>query len=141
MIWLGEERGFLSDWVTQQWVCTTGCRVDIASMPWLDGPVGNTQGIGRDFFTSYAEHTGLEIERDGSRGLIENFGDLAATEVYDVSPEVKHFYEHTSDYELDAWSEWRPLFQPFGRALAVIFSMCSVYGAGSFCASTIACAS
>jgi hypothetical protein len=35
---------------------------------------------------------------------------------------VQHFYEHTSEYDLDAWSEWHGLFRPFGLALAVLFS-------------------
>ena len=32
------------------------------------------------------------------------------------------FYEQTSEYEFDVWSEWRGGFRPFGNALAAIFS-------------------
>jgi hypothetical protein len=41
-----------------------------------------------------------------------------------VAPEVKAFYEETSAYDLDAWSEWHALFRPFGKALSLIFSTC-----------------
>jgi len=33
-----------------------------------------------------------------------------------VAPEVGDFYEQTSDYELDAWSEWHGLFSHLGRS-------------------------
>lgn len=39
-----------------------------------------------------------------------------------VAPEVVNFYEETSRYELEAWSEWCGLFRPFGWLLAVLFS-------------------
>jgi hypothetical protein len=124
VIWLGERLGYLSDWVTQQWVRATGRQVSIAANPWLDGPVGNTRLIGKDFFAAYAPQHNLDLVENGSRGLIDNFDRLAGTAInpQDVAPAVKHFYEHTSDYELDAWAEWHGLFRPFGTALAIIFS-------------------
>lgn len=50
MIWLGEKRGYLTDWSTQLWVRATGKRLDPTDYPWLEGPVGPTRGIGRGFF-------------------------------------------------------------------------------------------
>jgi len=35
---------------------------------------------------------------------------------------VRQFYERTSEYELDVWSEWCGGFRPLGRALALLFS-------------------
>jgi hypothetical protein len=58
MIWLGERRGCLSDWVTQQWVRATGRRVRLLEAKWLSGPTGGTRGIGSDFFEGYAKLTG-----------------------------------------------------------------------------------
>ena len=29
-----------------------------------------------------------------------------------VDDKVVHFYEHTTDYELDAWAQWCGLFRP-----------------------------
>jgi hypothetical protein len=124
MIWLGDRRGFLSDWVTQQWVRATGRRVSQTSHPWLNGPTGGTRLIGKEFFFDYAGKNGLAIVDSGSRGLLENFAILngAGTDFSRVAAPVRDFYEHTSEYQLDAWSEWCAPFRPFGFALAVIFS-------------------
>jgi len=94
----------------------------LADHPWLDGPAGAPRGIGSRFFTDYANSHHLEIVRDGSRGLLPDFSRLELGEGFAVAASVRHFYEHTSEYELDAWSEWAGLFRPLGRALALLFS-------------------
>jgi hypothetical protein len=122
--WLGDKRGYLSDWITQQWVRSTGRRVRLTDHAWLDGPVGSTRGIGKDFFYEYAKRHDLEVVESVPRGLLLDFKSLAGVSnaPETVSPVVADFYERTSAYELDAWSEWHGLFKPFGTALAVIFS-------------------
>jgi hypothetical protein len=44
---------------------------------WLSGPVGNTRGIGKDFFHEYAKRHELEIVESGPRGLLLDFDSLA----------------------------------------------------------------
>lgn len=124
VFWLGDDRGELSDWVTQRWVRATGRKVLLTDEPWLDGPVGGTREIGLQFFENYAAQANLELIRDGVRGLIPDFCSLdgETQSLGAVAPEVKAFYEETSAYDLDAWSEWHGLFRPFGKALSVIFS-------------------
>ena len=124
MIWLGSKRGYLIDWLTQQWVRATGRRIDIADHQWLDGPIGNTEIIGKEFFVDYARERGLTMARNGSQGLIPHFSELSGdgNDMRNVAPAVKNFYERTAEYELDAWSEWRGIFKPFGRGLALFFS-------------------
>jgi len=124
VIWLGEKRGFLSDWVTQRWVQTTGRRINLGEHCWLDGPTGNTKLIGKDFFTEYARRNDFKVVQTGIRGLVENFSALSgnSTDFSKVAAPVKDFYERTSEYSLDAWSEWHGFFRPFGRALAILFS-------------------
>jgi hypothetical protein len=121
VIWLEDSRGYLSDWVTQQWVRCTGRRIEISKHAWLEGPVGNTRRIGKQFFFDYARAHGLEVVRSGCRGLIPDFRDLFLDSAGIEAP-IQDFYERTSEYELDAWSEWRGIFKPFGTALAVLFS-------------------
>lgn len=115
---------YFADWITQRWVCLTGERIDLAQEAWLDGPVGKTRLIGKNFFAGLAEEQGLELIREGPRGLVQGFDDLvgASHALGAVAGPVKQFYEHTSEYELDAWSEWCGLFKPFGRVLAMVFS-------------------
>ena len=124
VIWLGNRRGNLSDWVTQRWVCATGRRVSLAANPWLDGPVGGTREIGKHFFETYAAERNLQPVREGVRGLIPDFQRLKDGDhrLKTIADEVKQFYEQTSEYDLDVWSEWHGLFKPLGRALSLIFS-------------------
>jgi len=124
VIWLGDKRGFLSDWVTQRWVQITGRRLTLQQHSWLDGPVGSTRRIGKDFFLNYAQQNHLDVVQTGIRGLVEDLSALSANsaDFNLVATPVRHFYERTSEYSLDAWSEWHGLFRPFGRALSLLFS-------------------
>lgn len=122
---MSHDRGALSDWLSQQWVRFTGRRADLAETPWLDGPTGDPTGIGGDFFERWAERKGLDVQREVSpRGLLPDFDQLAGPS-FDpeaVHPDVRRFYEETSNYELEAWSEWCGPFRPFGWLLARVFS-------------------
>ncbi len=125
MIWLGNRRGYLADWITQRWVQFTGRRVRFSNLPWLDGPVGDTRGIGRTFFETYATRHGLRAVRSSTpRGLRLHFRELAGPhfDPGQVHPAVARFYEETSEYTLDAWSQWCGAFRPFGSLLALLFS-------------------
>lgn len=125
MIWLGSQRGYVTDWFTQRWVQFTGRQVSIASEPWLAGPIAPTNGISPDYFASLASSEGLRLHMpNGAAGVIPSFTTLrgAAFEPSTVHPSVAHFYEHTAAYELDAWAEWCGFFRPFGWLLAVLFS-------------------
>lgn len=124
MIWLGEKRGNLSDWTTQQWVRVTGRYLRLADYPWLDGPAGSTRKIGKQFFEKYAEEKNLEAVQTGIRGLISDFSCLEKDNngLASVALPVKKFYEETSEFDLDAWSEWCRLFRPFGKVLSLLFS-------------------
>ena len=120
-----KSRGALVDRTTQRWVRATGRRVALEDCSWLEGPVGDVDVIGTDFFERLADREGLTMVTDGPpRGLVENFGALAgpACDPSQVDARVAHFYEQTSEYEFDVWSEWRGGFRPFGNALAAIFS-------------------
>lgn len=125
MVWLGEDRGFLSDWATQRWVQLTGRKVSLDEAPWLLGPTGFTTGIGATAIERAAKSEGLvSVDQRRTCGLIPNFSELSAAS-FDpsrVSPEVRDFYEQTSRYEIDVWSRWTGMFQPFGRLLSHIFA-------------------
>ncbi len=125
MIWLGSKRGYLSDWVTQRWVQYTGRSINLSSMPWLAGPIAPTKGISSDYFASLASAERLHLHRpDSAAGVLSDFDKLRGVsfEPSKVHPSVVGFYEETSLYELDVWSEWCGLFRPFGWLLAVLFS-------------------
>jgi hypothetical protein len=74
----------------------------------LLGPIGPEGPIGTRPYELVAEREGLTIDRSAaSAGLVPDFAALAS-DTFDpalVHPEVRRFYEKTSDYELEAWSE------------------------------------
>jgi hypothetical protein len=119
MLWLGERTGYLPDAITQLWVRTTGRAFNTADCPWLDGPVGDTRRIGRDFFQRLAERNGRGV-RVGS-GLLRDMSPLVPEgRVLDAT--VADFYQNTAAYNIEAWSEWDGVLRPFGVLLAHIFS-------------------
>lgn len=117
--WLGDTRGYLADWVTQLWVRATGRLIRREDHPWLAGPVGDTREIGERFFETYAAENGWIPTAASAGGLIPDFSEIAGGGIH---PQVVHFYEHTAEYSLDAWSEWAGVFRTFGWLLAILFS-------------------
>jgi len=101
---------------------STGVATDLESSPWLDGPIAKPTGVGVRFFDVFAAEQGLSVQ--AGTGLIKNFAELAGPSFQPegIAPEVRHFYENTTEYELDAWSEWCGFFRPFGCLLAWVFS-------------------
>ena len=117
--------GRFTDWMTQRWVQASGRAVTWSNHTWLEAPVGDIDIIGLDFFQRFAERRGWRVVSDGeSRGLVENFGDIRgpACQPDQVNAEVARFYERTSEYDFDVWSQWSGVFRPFGGALAALFS-------------------
>jgi len=103
-------RGPLTDWVTQLWVRLTGRRVSPREQPWLDAPVGDVDAIGSEFFERHAARHGLTLdEQTTPRGLLPDFSQLAGPS---FDPKVVDFYERTSLYDLDVWSEWSARTRP-----------------------------
>ena len=108
-----KERGAFTDWVTQQCVKVTGRRFRTPLLAWLDGSVGKTSGVGRGFFDELAKEQDLEIRRSGSRGLLQL--EQLRSPGFDpdrVTPTVRAFYERTSEFEMESWSEWCGFCEP-----------------------------
>lgn len=111
--------------MTQRWVRATGRAVVWAQCPWLDGPTGDLDVIGADFFHRYAARHGWTVVESGEpRGLIGSLADLdgPTCRAETVDRAVAELYEQTSEYDFDVWSQWSSLFRPFGRMLGSIFS-------------------
>jgi hypothetical protein len=120
--WLGQRRGHLSDWTTQQWVRRTGRRFEPRDEPWLDGPWAPTTGIGERYFEDFAARHGLELGT--ADGLLPSFDTLRseAFEPGDVDPRIAEFYERTGRFRLQLWSQWSPIHRPFGQLIDRIFA-------------------
>ncbi|MGZ8558965.1 MAG: hypothetical protein ACXWWC_11550 [Chitinophagaceae bacterium] len=124
-MWINKKAGHLQDWITQVWVKVTGRRFNPENADWLIGPIGDTEIIKDKFITDIAEKENLEIQQNFSgTGLLESFSELELTdnEKALVNQQVVHFYERTSNYNFEVWSEWCGFFRPFGWFLSIIFS-------------------
>jgi hypothetical protein len=89
------------------WVRLTGKRVRKREASWLDCPMGPPGRIGAAFYSLLAERQHLQIQPAADAGLLPDFDALRSGN-FDparVRPEIRDFYEHTSCYRLEAWSE------------------------------------
>jgi hypothetical protein len=116
--------GYLLQWLIQAGVCIAGKRVRLADTPWLDGPLGEDL-IGPTFYARFAAQTGLHLaDNTSDAGLLADFDSLAGAH-FDparVHAEVRRFYEHTAQYDMDVWSQWHGVLTPFARLLVGLVS-------------------
>lgn len=122
---INKKIGHLQDWITQQWVKMTGRSYKKDNNGWLDGPTGNTDIIKDKFIQELAEKEDLDIQQDPfDSGLLLSFDELELSEEEKklLNPKVMDFYEKTSNYNFEIWSEWCGFYKPFGWLLSIIFS-------------------
>ena len=89
------------------WVRLTGRLVRKSEAPWLAAPLGGRERIGTGIYERVAETEDLEIRTPPDAGLLEHFNVLRGVN-FDpdaVHPDIRHFYEHAAEYQLDVWSE------------------------------------
>ncbi len=123
--WFYESVGLLAERAIRLGIRLGGRKVARADAPWLDCPLGPPGRIGEGFYERLAAREGLELRRgEPAAGLLPTFADLRGPH-FDpdtVRPEVRHFYEHTSLYELEAWSETSWLGRPLLWLLVTLVS-------------------
>jgi hypothetical protein len=61
-----QSRGAFVDWTTQRWVQATGRRVALEECSWLEGPVGDVDVIGADFFAPLSDIPEILFFREGA---------------------------------------------------------------------------
>ncbi|MCB9716984.1 MAG: hypothetical protein H6712_24210 [Myxococcales bacterium] len=125
MVWLGERRGHLVDWVTQRWVQLTGRRIALADAPWLRGPAGSTRGIEADFFERWGRAHDLRVlPSHPEDGLIDGMQALASSgfDPAAVDPRIHDFYAHTAAFDLRIRSRWSGPFRAVGWLIARLFA-------------------
>ncbi|MEQ9264381.1 MAG: hypothetical protein RLN81_04125, partial [Balneolaceae bacterium] len=115
----------IQDKITQIWVKATGRKIDSSDFEWLIGPTGATDIIGDKFILELADKEDLEIQKSiPNTGLLEQIEEIGVSDKEKklLNARVADFYENTSNYDFEVWSEWKGLFKPFGKLLSVFFS-------------------
>jgi len=112
------------DRVTRTFWRATGRPVDLdGAEAWLSAPMHDGQTIGDGWLGAAAAALGGTLrERDGA-GLVPDLGELDGStfRAADLRPEVRHFYEHTSEWRMEVWTQWNPLFAPGGELISRLF--------------------
>lgn len=91
---------------------------------WLSAPMHDGQTIGDEWLQAAASSYGGSVREDlPGRGLLADMTDLDGPEftAADLRPEIRDFYEHTSDWRMEVWTQWTPLFQPGGELISRFF--------------------
>ena len=112
--------GSFLKWLINLWLGITGKVVLFSNAPWIKGPMATTDVVGDQFYDQYAAQEGLVVDKLHEGGLIGDFSSL----ISDNDPlkgrlnrRVKHFYEHTTQYKLEVWSQWYSPVAFFSRIL------------------------
>lgn len=115
----------IQDKITQYWVKTTGRKINPVTEEWLIGAIGDEDIIGDKFIQKLVNEENLKYSSNiANAGLLESISDLdfSLDELDLLNEQVIDFYENTSNYDFEIWSEWKSFFKPFGKALSTIFS-------------------
>jgi len=117
--------GLFIEWFFRTWVKLFGKSVAKNDARWLDGPIGSDDRIGADFYQRLIKDSGLSFRvNEPNSGLMKDFQKLVG-ESFDphrIDPRVKDFYERTTNYRLDVWSQWSWFFRPLGWLLVSLVS-------------------
>lgn len=107
MILFSEAIGAVAASGIRQGVRLIGKRITKPDAPWLDCPMGPTGPIGAEFYPYLAAQEQLQIQHTHPAGLLPDFNALKGTTFNpaNIRPEIRDFYECTSWYHLEAWSE------------------------------------
>lgn len=121
----GRSPGSPIDRGTQRWVRVTGRRVDLQREQWLAGPSGDPDQVGESWLYREAARRGGRVLRDdGEAGLLPSMAllDGPAFDSAALRPQVRDFYECTTRWRLELWSQWSPLAWPFGWLISALFA-------------------
>jgi hypothetical protein len=108
------------DWLTQCWNIVLGERVAEGD-DWLKGPIGEIGGIADRFIDRLARDENLTVHRnEPGAGLLDSFQSFP-TLAGKINPNIERFYQNTLDYNLDVWTQWKPVFGSFNYLVYRIF--------------------
>ncbi|WP_406692163.1 hypothetical protein REH65_09510 [Saccharopolyspora sp. ID03-671] len=96
----------------------TGRPVDLAgSEPWLDAPMHDRSVVGEDWLLPH-DHADAD-----ETGLLADMSELDGPDfrAADLHPDVRDFYERTSRWRMEVWTQWNPVFQPGGEVVSRLF--------------------
>lgn len=121
----GRRLGRALDAGSRAWWRLVGRRVELAGEHrWLDAPTCGPGPVGASWLTAEAERVGGAVREDvADGGLLSSMSilDGAAFRAAELNPSVRHFYEHTACWRMEAWAQWSIPFQLGGELVSRFF--------------------
>ena len=113
------------DRATRAFWRTTGRPVAVGGeQRWLDAPSSSGPVVGDGWLDAAADSLGGST-REGQEGagLVPDLARLDGPgfDAASLRPEVRDFYEHTSRWRMEVWTQWNPVFAPGGEAISRLF--------------------
>lgn len=112
--------GTFLQWTINTWLYITGNKVSMKSKPWLEGPCGSDKTIGDQFYEKFSIEENLQLVQSANGGLLTDFNNVLNPldkNYSKINSRVKGFYENTSKYKLEVWSEWYGIMSVFAKIL------------------------
>ena len=110
---------------SRRWWRLVGRRVDLdGDHRWLDAPVCGPGPVGATWLRAEAERLGGFMREDvPGGGLLSSMSvlDGAGFRAAGLDQAVRHFYEHTACWRMEAWAQWSALFWPGGELVSRLF--------------------
>lgn len=112
------------DQLTRTFWRIKGHRVDLSGTEqWLSAPMHDAETIGDSWLAAAATAHGGVVGERASGGLLADMSELDGPDFQaaDLRPEIRSFYEHTSRWRMEVWTQWNPVFQPGGELISRLF--------------------
>jgi len=112
------------DLLTRQFWRLSGRPVDLTGdEAWLAAPMSPGPSVGDAWVEPTALAWGGQALDRPHAGLLADMAQLDGSgfRAADLRPEIRDFYEHTSDWRMEVWTQWTPLFQPGGELVSRLF--------------------
>ena len=113
------------DLLTRKWWRVVGREVDLdGEHGWLRAPTSRASVVRDAWIAEEATRLGGRVlERVSGAGLIDDLAGLDGPgfRATDLRAEVRDFYEHTTDWRMEVWTAWTPVFWPGGELVSRLF--------------------
>jgi len=90
---------------------------------WLAAPMHDAQTVGDGWLHAAAAAIGGTVRAQDGGGLLPDMSQLDGPDfkAAELHPAVRDFYEHTSDWHMEAWAQWSAVFRPGGELVSRLF--------------------
>lgn len=100
----------------------TGREIDLdGHYRWLRAPISQSATVGDEWLEAEAtRHGGAVLRESPTAGLLPSIAALDGPgfDSQRLRPEIRDFYEHTAEWQMEVWTAWSPVFWPAGEVIS-----------------------